>query len=105
MSQSQEDRGSLALILLAASFLVVLVFQMSINLRLKGEQEAMSKQLAEIQEQRTPLVEQAKKVQSGLQALAEDLLKLAETDSDAAALIKQFNIQRNDPAPAPSPAP
>jgi septal ring factor EnvC (AmiA/AmiB activator) len=105
MSQPSSDRNFLPILLTTLSVLVVFSYQLSINSRFKTEQEALSKQIDEIQRQREPLVEQSKKVQTGLQAIAEDLLKLAATDEDAAALIKQFNIQRNEPATPAAPAP
>jgi len=102
MSQPPDNRNFLPILFTTLSVVVVFGYQLSINFRMKGEQENLSKQLDEIQRQRDPLVDQARKIQTGLQALAEDLLQVAATDEDAAGLVKQFNIQRSEPPAAPA---
>lgn len=61
-------------------------------------------QLAEAARSRDKAVEESKKVQKQLEDLVLDLLLLAKTDEEAAAIVKKFNIQQQAPAGTPAPA-
>ncbi|MDX6765497.1 MAG: hypothetical protein SFU85_01770 [Candidatus Methylacidiphilales bacterium] len=48
-------------------------------------------------QQRKQLVDQSAKVQSGLEAMINDLLTLADNDKDAKAIVDKYQIRRNAP--------
>jgi len=56
-------------------------------------------QLVETLKQRDPQAKQALEMQKGLRTLTLDLLKLAETDPKALALVKKYNVPPAAPAP------
>jgi hypothetical protein len=56
------------------------------------------KQLSELVEKRKELVGQSQKVQEQYTALLKDVLDLAKTDSDAAEVVKKYNIQQAAPS-------
>ena len=88
----------------------LIAFQMTNGeTQIKGakDNEVALKQLIE---QQNGVVEQVNKVQSQYQNLFEDLLKLAEEDQDAKAVVDKWKIQRapnanKDAAAAATPAP
>ncbi len=63
--------------------------------------KAADKEYADAYEKNGPLVEQSVQLQNQLEALANDLLDLAQTDADAKQIVEKWKIQR---APAPAPA-
>lgn len=85
----------LPLTLLASALLLVLSWQVFLSLQVRSNARAQF-------EQRKQLVEQSTKVQGGLENLVNDLLKLAETDKDAKAVVDKYGIRRNPPAGAPA---
>ena len=85
------------IVLLAVSLLILLVWQV-VNARSQtGSLKFAKAQLIETLKQREPKAQQAMELQNKLRALTLDLLKLAETDPKAQALVKKYNIP---PAPA-----
>ena len=65
------------------------------------------KRFAELIKQREASVQQAQQVQTRYTEMLNDLLKLADTDNDAKAVVEKYRIQRQDapqPAAAPQPA-
>ncbi len=94
--------------LLAISFAVLLIYQI-INLNKQhSAMQSTKTQLTTIIEQREALVKQSTDLQAKLQALAVDLLALAQTNEKAKAIVQKYNIQQNAPAqaaPAQQPAP
>ena len=56
-------------------------------------------QLVDTLQQRDPQAQQAMQMQNQLRALTLDVLKLAETDPKAQALVKKYNIPPEAPAP------
>jgi hypothetical protein len=64
------------------------------------------KRFAELIKQREASVQQAQQVQTRYTEMLNDLLKLADTDNDAKAVVEKYRIQRQDaPQPAASPKP
>ena len=64
------------------------------------------KRFAELIKQREASVQQAQQVQTRYTEMLNDLLKLADTDNDAKAVVEKYRIQRQDaPQPATSPKP
>ena len=57
---------------------------------------------AELIKQRQSVVQQSQQVQSQYTNLLADLLELAKSDPDAAAVVQKYNIQRQEP-PTPQP--
>lgn len=87
-------------VILAASILTYLVWQVSnVQAQRSGLQVNKSK-LAEAIQQREPQVAQSVELKTRLEALAIDLLELAKTDEKAMVIVKKFDIQRALPAAA-----
>jgi hypothetical protein len=64
------------------------------------------KRFAELIKQREASVQQAQQVQTRYTEMLNDLLKLADTDNDAKAVVEKYRIQRQDtPQPAASQKP
>src|SRR5688500_5891304 len=85
------------IVLLAVSLLMLMVWQV-VNVSAQAKDlKAAKAQLVETLKQRDPQAQQAMQMQNDLRALTLDLLKLAETDPKALALVKKYNIP---PAPA-----
>lgn len=89
--------GFVPLTLLAVSFIIILSWELIVasharsNARQLGEQQAK-------------MVEQSKKVQTGLEKLARDLIEVSASDDDAKAIVKKYQINVTNPAPGASPA-
>jgi predicted PurR-regulated permease PerM len=88
----------LPLTLLAVSFLIILVWQLTnITSQRSGLQNLIQNQQQAVQ--------QSRQVQTGLEKLVNDLLDLAQNgDADAKAIVTKFGIARQAPAPAATPA-
>jgi hypothetical protein len=98
--------------LLALAFSVFLFAQISANGQasrsMKWRYDTMDRQLtstieaekrfAELIKQREASVQQAQQVQTRYTEMLNDLLKLAETDNDAKAVVEKYRIQRQDNA-------
>jgi hypothetical protein len=85
------------IVLLAVSVLILMVCQVVSARGQANALQAAKVQLAETLKKRAPQAQQALQMQNQLRALTIDLLKLAETDPKADALVKKYNIP---PAPA-----
>ena len=98
--------------ILALAFSVFLFAQISANGQasrsMKWRYDTMDRQLtstiegekrfAELIKQREASVQQAQQVQTRYTEMLNDLLKLAETDNDAKAVVEKYRIQRQDNA-------
>lgn len=103
--------------LLALAFSVFLFAQISANGQasrsMNWRHDTMDRQLvsivdsekrfAELIKQRETLVQQAQQVQTSYTEMLNDLLKLAETDKDAKAVVEKYRIQRQDTAAPATP--
>ncbi len=81
-------------IILAASVLVFLVWQIS---NVQSQRTSLAKAKAEVAEaiqKREPQVAQAIEMKTRFEALGMDLLELSKTDEKAMAIVKKYNIQR-----------
>jgi len=76
------------------------------NLRDNKDQLIQGKaELAKLYTSREPQVKQAQEIQKKLNDLVLDLLKLAEDDKDAKAIVTKYNIVNNPGAGAGAPPP
>jgi|LauGreDrversion4_2_1035121.scaffolds.fasta_scaffold437161_2 hypothetical protein len=111
-SNSLIGNTQLLIALLALAFSVFLFAQISANGQasrsMKWRYDTMDRQLtstieaekrfAELIKQREASVQQAQQVQTRYTEMLNDLLKLAETDNDAKAVVEKYRIQRQDNA-------
>ena len=111
-SNSIIGNTQLLIALLALAFSVFLFAQISANGQasrsMKWRYDTMDRQLtstieaekrfAELIKQREASVQQAQQVQTRYTEMLNDLLKLAETDNDAKAVVEKYRIQRQDNA-------
>ncbi len=91
--------GFWPVLLIGVSILLILAWEVRINMltRVNARQ---------LQQQQVAVVEQATKVQSGLEKLVRGLVNLAKMDAEAQKLVTKFGIKLNDPAvPTSTPAP
>ena len=97
-SAGEQMSSFLPLLLLACSFVLILIFQVS---QLLPQRSLLQNALV----QNTQGVQQSKQVQAGLQKLVMDLAAAAAEDKDAQAIMTKYGIQvSGSPAPAASPA-
>ena len=111
-----KDRKDLVLLLLGFAFCLFLFAQIS-NLgqaavNMKWQASNLDRQIlgltesearfAELIKQRETVVQQSQQVQSQYTSLLTDLLELAKSDTDAAAVVQKYNIQRQKSAPPAS---
>ena len=82
-------------ILLAVSVLFSLLWQIASVWAQRSTFLTTKTQLAEAIQKREPQAAQAAEIKTRLEALANDLLDLAKTNSNAEAIVKKFEIQRN----------
>ena len=96
---NSESRTSTSLgiflpsVILAASFLVLLVSEI---LSIRSQNNSLKATVAEIDKalaQREPTVRQAGEIREKFQSLVIDLLELAKTDAKADAVVKRNNLQ------------
>jgi hypothetical protein len=95
--------ASIPVIILAISFIVLLIWQIKISHTQSG---LLSQQYGVFQNAITrqePQVNQAHQVETNLAKLAQDLIDTAKTDDTAKAIAAKY-IQHNSAAPAASPA-
>jgi hypothetical protein len=97
-SPDSRFNGFIPLVLVCASILVVLGWELVVA----GQMRSNARSL---RDQQTQMVEQSRKVQGSVEKLARDLIELAKTDDDAKALVTKYAISvAAPPAPAASPA-
>ena len=90
----------LPFVLLAASLLFFLIWQIAnVQTQRSGIKAAKTK-LAEAIQQREPQVTQSNEIKTRLESLAIDLLELSKTDEKAMAIVKKYEIARALPAAA-----
>jgi hypothetical protein len=97
--QAQTYHGFWPVLLIGLS--LVLVFSWEIRVGIATRRSAQ-----QLQEQQVRLVDEAKKVQTGLEKLVRGLVELSKTDDAAKKMVKQFGIKVNNPSiPTATPAP
>jgi hypothetical protein len=80
---------------------LVLVFSWEIRVGIATRQGAQ-----QLQEQQARLVDEAKRVQTGLEKIVRGLVDLSKTDDAAKKIVTQFGIKVNNPSvPTATPAP
>ena len=85
----------LPFILLAVGVLFSLLWQITALQSQRNAFKATKAQLVETIQKREPQAAQATEIKNRLEALANDLLDLANTNATAEAIVKQYDIQRN----------
>ena len=85
-------------VLLAASVLVYLIWQVANVQGQRSGVKAAKAQVADAIQKREPQVAQSIEVKNRLEALAIDLLELSKTDEKALAIVRKYDIQRALPA-------
>ena len=97
-NDSQRLRSAqllLPFILLAVGVLFSLLWQITALQAQRSAFKTTKAQLAETIQKREPQVVQATEIKNRLEALANDLLDLANTNATAEAIVKKYDIQRN----------
>lgn len=80
---------------------ILLIFAWEIRVNIFTRQSAQ-----QLQDQQVRLVDQAKRVQTGLEKLVRGLVDLAKTDDEAKRLVTKFGIKVNNPTvPTSTPPP
>ncbi len=90
MNDSQSSSSFLPVLLLNVALLILLTWQVVLSVQTRSNTKSMV-------EQRQQLVTQSTALQGNLERLVNDLLELAETDSDARAVVEKYQIRRNNP--------
>jgi hypothetical protein len=96
-SSSASPSSFWPLTLLGLSLCAVLLWQLIVSNQVRQRE-------TQLRDQQVKSVEQARRVEGGLQKFARDLLEVAKTDQEAQALVKKYNISLINPAPAAAPA-
>jgi hypothetical protein len=86
----------LPVLLVALSFVILLGRDLSLTRQQKGA-------LKQMHEQQTVNVEKSRQAQAAFEKLMRDLIRLAQTDQDARAVVTKYNINFT-PAQQPAPA-
>lgn len=96
---SRSYHGFWPVLLIGLSLLLIFAWELRVN--------TLTRQSAQqLQQQQVTLVDQATKVQAGLEKLVRGLVELAKTDGEAQKLVTKFGIKVNDPAlPTSTPTP
>ena len=87
-------------IILAASLLFLLAWQLYLTKLQYSGLKGTKTQLAESLKQREPQAAQGAEIQNRLKALAIDILQLAKTDKAAEAIARKYSFQQAIPAAA-----
>lgn len=100
MDDSDSTRGRhsplfLPFIFLSVGVLFSLIWQIATLQAQRGTFQMTKAQLAEAIQKREPQVAQAAEIKTRLEALASDLIELAKSNPNAAAIVKKYDIQRN----------
>ena len=97
-NDSQRLRSAqllLPFILLAVGVLFSLLWQITALQSQRNAFKATKAQLVETIQKREPQAAQATEIKNRLEALANDLLDLANTNATAEAIVKKYDIQKN----------
>ena len=96
--------ASIPVIILAISFIVLLIWQIKISHTQSGLLSQQYDAMQNLITRQETAVNQAHQVESGLTKLAQDLIETAKTDDTAKAIAAKY-IQHNNAATAASPSP
>ena len=81
-------------VLLAASVMLFLVWQVANVAAQRSGVKAAKTQLAEAIQKREPQVAQSIEIKTRFEALTIDLLELSKTNEKALAIVKKYNVQQ-----------
>lgn len=96
---ARSYHGFWPVLLIGLSILLILAWEVRINMLTRESAR-------QLQQQQVAVVEQATKVQAGLEKLVRGLVELAKTDAEAQKLVTKFGIKLNNPTmPTSTPAP
>ena len=91
--------GFWPVLLIGLSILFIFAWEVRINILTRQSTQ-------QLQQQQVTLVDQAIKVQAGLEKLVHGLVELGKTDEEARKLVTKFGIKLNNPTmPTSTPAP
>ena len=91
--------GFWPVLLIGLSFILVLSWEIRIGM-------ATRRSAQQLQEQQVRLVDEAQRVQNGLEKLVRGLVDLSKTDDEAKKIVTKFGIKVNNPTvPTATPAP
>ncbi len=91
--------GFWPVLLIGLSILLIFAWELRINMLTRESAR-------QLQQQQVSVVDQATKVQAGLEKLVRGLVELAKTDEEAQKLVTKFGIKLNNPTmPTSTPAP
>ena len=91
--------------LLTVALAVVMLAQTTATFKQRTALRDTKAQLADAYRNREPLVKQSGEIQQKLEGMVLDLLKLAQTDEDAKAIVAKYNIQQGAAAGTETRAP
>ncbi len=96
---ARSYHGFWPVLLIGLSILLIFAWEVRINIFTRENAR-------QLQQQQVAVVEQATKIQAGLEKLVRGLVELAKTDEEAQKLVTKFGIKLNNPTvPTSTPAP
>ncbi len=96
---ARSYHGFWPVLLIGLSILLIFAWEVRVNI-------ATRESARQLQQQQVAVVEQATKIQAGLEKLVRGLVELAKTDEEAQKLVTKFGIKLNNPTvPTSTPAP
>lgn len=95
----RSHHGFWPVLLIGLSILLIFAWEVRVNIFTRDSAR-------QLQQQQVAVVDQATKVQAGLEKLVRGLVELAKTDEEAQKLVTKFGIKLNNPTvPTSTPAP
>lgn len=96
---ARSYHGFWPVLLIGLSILFIFAWEVRINILTRQSTQ-------QLEQQQVTLVDQATKVQAGLEKLVRGLVELGKTDAEAQKLVTKFGIKLNNPTmPTSTPAP
>ena len=96
---ARSYHGFWPVLLIGLSILLIFAWEVRVNIFTRENAR-------QLQQQQVAVVEQATKIQAGLEKLVRGLVELAKTDAEAQKLVTKFGIKLNNPTvPTSTPAP
>lgn len=98
-SRGPAYHGFWPVLLIGLSILLIFAWEVRVNILTRRSAQ-------QLQEQQVHLVDQAQRVQTGLEKLVRGLVELSKTDDEAKKLVTKFGIKLNNPTvPMATPTP
>jgi hypothetical protein len=112
VSQPSEEAGNTAscqssqflpLLILSLSFLIFVIYQITLVSQQRAQLKTAREQLTTLVEQSKPVVAQARQAQQVLEKVAHDLVAIANEDEVAKAVVTKYGIQLSQAPNAQAP--